>query len=133
MTALLEAEGVGACRDGCAPTDLRLEAPELVCLVGPNGSGKTSLLHALARIGGPAGEVRIDGLRPKTWLRPRGAGSSPTCPPRATSPGRSPRATSSALGAGEAEADEAMAALDLTALGRTAGSTGSRPASAAGC
>ena len=41
-----------------------MEAPELVCLIGPNGSGKTSLLHALAGIGSPEGEVRIDGLDP---------------------------------------------------------------------
>ena len=42
-------------------TGLAIEAPQLVCLVGPNGSGKTSLLHALAGIGKPEGEVRIDG------------------------------------------------------------------------
>ena len=43
------------------PTDLDLEAGTLTCLIGPNGSGKTSLLHALARIGGVAGSVTIDG------------------------------------------------------------------------
>lgn len=47
------------------PTDLTLEGGTLTCLIGPNGSGKTSLLHALAGIGSPEGNVRIDGVDPK--------------------------------------------------------------------
>jgi iron complex transport system ATP-binding protein len=39
---------------------------ELVGLVGPNGSGKTSLLHALAGIGAPSGKVALDGVDPRT-------------------------------------------------------------------
>ena len=44
---------------------VEIEEGELVCLVGPNGSGKTSLLHALAGIGAPSGEVRIAGMDPR--------------------------------------------------------------------
>jgi iron complex transport system ATP-binding protein len=45
-------------------TSLDLRGGELTCLIGPNGSGKTSLLHALARIGSPSGTVQIDGVNP---------------------------------------------------------------------
>jgi len=51
-----------------APSELTLAGGELICLIGPNGSGKTSLLHALAGIGKPKGRVLIDGIDP--WVVP---------------------------------------------------------------
>ncbi|MHB1374345.1 MAG: ATP-binding cassette domain-containing protein, partial [Thauera sp.] len=44
--------------------DLELGAGELVCLIGANGAGKTSTLHALAGIQPiAAGEIRYAGER----------------------------------------------------------------------
>ena len=64
MTMLLDARAL-ALRGRLEPTNLRLD-PALVCLVGPNGSGKTSLLHAIAGIGRPEGEVWIEGTNPRS-------------------------------------------------------------------
>ena len=61
---MLRAEGLsipGRLQDAA----LEVAAGELVCLVGPNGSGKTSLLHALAGIGGAPGMVSLDGADPR--------------------------------------------------------------------
>lgn len=67
MTALVEASGI-ALAGRLEPTEVSFAAGELACLVGPNGSGKTSLLHALAGIGQPCGKLRIEGIDP--WRAP---------------------------------------------------------------
>ena len=62
---ILEASGL-ALPGRLFDVSLGIAAGELVCLVGPNGSGKTSLLHALAGIGRPSGIVALDGIDPRT-------------------------------------------------------------------
>ena len=60
MTPLLNARGVAL--DGrLQPTDLDVAAGSLVALIGPNGSGKTSLLRALAAVEMTSGRAAIDG------------------------------------------------------------------------
>ena len=68
MSALVQAIGL-ALPGRLEETAFSLQAGELTCLVGPNGSGKTSLLHALAGIGNPEGSVIIAGTDP-TGLAP---------------------------------------------------------------
>jgi iron complex transport system ATP-binding protein len=117
MTALLAAEQAGL-PGRLEPTSLRMEAPQLVCLVGPNGSGKTSLLHALARIGGPSGEVRIDGRRPDD-LGPAGRRRLLSYLPASRGVAWPLAAQDLVrLGADEEQTLEAMAALDLAAFAR---------------
>jgi iron complex transport system ATP-binding protein len=64
VSAVLTATGLSL-PGRLSETDLRLDAGELCCLVGPNGSGKTSLLHAIAGVGRPGGSVLIDEVDPR--------------------------------------------------------------------
>ena len=60
MTPLATARGIGI--DGrLQPADLDVSPASLVALIGPNGSGKTSLLRALAGVEMSHGGVAIDG------------------------------------------------------------------------
>ena len=60
MTALLDARRL-ALAGRLYPTDLQVLEGSMVALIGPNGSGKTSLLRAIARIDGEADAIRVDG------------------------------------------------------------------------
>ena len=44
-----------------SPTDLTVEAGQLVAVIGPNGGGKTSLLRAMARTEDAGGAMAVDG------------------------------------------------------------------------
>jgi iron complex transport system ATP-binding protein len=64
MSRLLEARGL-TLQGRLQPTSLGMDEGQLVCIIGPNGSGKTSLLHAIAGIGSPGGAVRIGAEDPR--------------------------------------------------------------------
>jgi iron complex transport system ATP-binding protein len=62
MTSLLDARDI-AVPGRLAPLDLSVAAGERVAVIGPNGSGKTSLLRALAGITEPAADIGVGGER----------------------------------------------------------------------
>jgi branched-chain amino acid transport system ATP-binding protein len=67
MTALLEAKGISAGYGSMAVVhdfNLRVEAGEIVCILGANGAGKTTTLLTLAGALSPlAGDVEVSGER----------------------------------------------------------------------
>ena len=77
VTAALELRGLGVVRRRRAigPFDVRVDAGEIVALVGPNGSGKTSCLRlALGLDPATSGHSSVDGAPVGVWSPPRGVG-----------------------------------------------------------
>ena len=113
MSALVEARGLSM-PGRLSRVSLDIGAGELVALIGPNGSGKTSLLHAMAAIGSPEGEVRIAGIEPSGLppsARIRIVGYLPAT--REVAWPLTARDLVALSGAKEGEVDEAIAALAL--------------------
>jgi len=113
MTSLLRATDI-ALPGRLDPLSLEIGRGEIVALIGPNGSGKTSLLHALAGIGRPAGKVEIAGSDPSRLPPPKRTRLLSYLP--ATRDLHWPLAARDAValsGAQDEEIDRAMAALEL--------------------
>jgi len=70
-TALMRVEGVACGRDGrpiLTDVSLTLHPGEVLCLLGPNGVGKTTLFKTLLRLLPPlAGRILIGGEDTETW------------------------------------------------------------------
>jgi iron complex transport system ATP-binding protein len=118
VTALVAATGLSL-PGRLADLSLELRPGELVGLIGPNGSGKTSLLHALAGIGRPRGSVRIgtsDPHRLAPTARNRLVGYLPANREVAW-----PLSARDLIALGGAGAAEVEAVIDRLALGPVAG------------
>lgn len=79
MTSVLEVKGANV-RERLSATDLIVQSGQLIALIGPNGSGKTSLLRACAAIDGAANVLRVAGedlRRAPPGRRPRLLGYVP--------------------------------------------------------
>ena len=113
---MIRASGI-AIEGRLQPLSLEVAEGELVCLVGPNGSGKTSLLHALAGIGAPAGDVEIAGVPLRTAAQAQRARLLSFLP--ASRDARWPLAARDVValsGASSAQVDSAIEALELGPL-----------------
>ena len=60
MTPLAEALRIGIA-GRLSPSDLAVDAGQMVAVIGPNGGGKTSLLRAMARTEDATGRVTVEG------------------------------------------------------------------------
>lgn len=82
--------------DALAPTDLTVEAGEILTLLGPSGCGKTTLLRLIAGLLSPtSGTITIGGLDPGRARAEKRIGFVPQSP--ALLPWRSVRANASLL------------------------------------
>jgi iron complex transport system ATP-binding protein len=97
-------------------TDLHLASGALTCLIGPNGSGKTSLLHAVAGVGRPGGRVLIDGIDPRTVAPVRRAALLGFLPASRDVKWPLTARDLIRLGGGGANMDDLLSALELAEL-----------------
>lgn len=71
MSGFLELRSVSKAFDGVqalSAVDLEIKAGEICCLLGENGSGKSSLIKTLSGIYAPdSGEIAVDGVMQRQW------------------------------------------------------------------